>query len=732
MVLDRDTMEKNSTTSRQKQSKTGIPNIRVHELAKQYNLTSKDLIEEIETYGIIVKTHMSSLSSEAVELIEEQRSLRSKSEEKDVSLTKAKAGKSEAKQQSKVEVEPKIDQPERKTKKEGEEHKRKAVEAEVVSEEDTEAKSVPADNVPRQIQEGITVGQLASQLGELKSTELIMSLMGIGVMANVNQSLDYETLIAISDQFDFEPVRQLTLEEKILAEMEESDDPEDLAPRAPVVTIMGHVDHGKTSLLDAIRDTNVIDTEAGSMTQHIGAYHVEYDSGNLVFLDTPGHAAFTAMRARGAQVTDIVVLVVAADDGVMPQTIEAIDHAKAADVPIIVVVNKIDIANANPDRVKQQLMEHGLSPEEWGGSTIFVEVSALEHTGIEDLLEMLLLEAELLELSSNPNRNASGTILEAKLDRGRGVAATVLVQDGTLEIGNPFIAGMYSGRVRAMINDQNKHLKEAGPSTPIEVLGFTGVPEAGDRFNVVSSEADAKKISGKRRGEYRQSQLGPKSQVSLEDLFDKVRTGEVKELNVIMKGDAKGSVQAISGELLKLSADKVGVSIIRGAVGGITEADILLAVASSAIVVGFNVRPTTEAMQLSTQENIDVRTYSVIYELISDIRAAMEGLLEPEMREVIVGRAVVRETFKVPRAGTIAGSYVNWGIVNYNYPVRVLRDSILIYEGKIESLRRFKDDVNQVSTNYECGIGISDFDDVRVDDTLECYTLERVARTLSS
>jgi len=416
----------------------------------------------------------------------------------------------------------------------------------------------------------------------------------------------------------------------------------------------------------------------------------------------------------------------------MPQTIEAIDHAKAAGVTIIVDVNKIDVTNANPDRVKQQLMGHELSPEEWGGSTVCVEISALEGTGVEDLLEMLLLEAELLELHSNPNRHARGTIIEAKLDRGRGVAATVLVQDGTLKIGDSFIAGIYSGRVRAMINDQNKHLKEVGPSTPVEVLGFSGVPEAGDRFNVVSSEADARKIGEKRQGEHRQSQLSPNSRVSLDSLFDKIRTAEIKELNVIIKGDAQGSVQAISDELLKLGAGEVEVNIIRAAVGGITEADILLAVASNAIVVGFNVRPTTEAMKLSTQENIDVRTYSIIYELISEIRAAMEGLLEPEVKEVVVGRAVVRETFKVPRAGTIAGSYVSWGSVNYNYPVRVLRDSVLIYDGKIESLRRFKDDVSQVATNYECGIGISDFDDIRVDDTLECYTLESVNRTLSS
>ena len=719
-------MKEKSTASSQKQIKVEKTNIRVHELAKQYNLTSKDLITEIETYGIVVKTHMSSLSPEDVKLIEEQRNLQSKSRETSVPLTTEDAEKPETKKAPQAEKKSKVNQHKHTTKKEKKKSKREVVEEKII-----ETKTIPDDNVSRQIQEGITVAKLASQLGGLKSTEVIMSLMKIGVMANVNESLDYETLVALADQFDFEPIRQLTLEDKILSEIEEEDDPKDLAPRAPVVTIMGHVDHGKTSLLDAIRNTNVIDTEAGNITQHIGAYYVESANGNLVFLDTPGHAAFTSMRARGAQVTDIVVLVVAADDGVMPQTIEAIDHAKAAGVPIIVAVNKIDVTNANPDRVKQQLMGHELSPEEWGGSTVCVEISALEGTGVEDLLEMLLLESELLELQGNPNRNAKGAILEAKLDRGRGVAATVLVQDGTLKIGDSFISGIYSGRVRAMINDQNKHLKAVGPSTPVEVLGFNGVPEAGDRFNVVSSEADARKISEKRQSELRQSQLSSNSTVTLDSLFDKIRTAEIKELNVIVKGDAQGSVQAISDELVKLGVGEVEIKIIRAAVGGITEADVLLAVASNAVVVGFNVRPTTEAMQLSTQENIDVRTYSIIYELISEMRAAMEGLLEPEVKEVIVGRAVVRETFKVPRAGTIAGSYVNWGSVSYNYPVRVLRDSVLIYEGKIESLRRFKDDVSQVATNYECGIGISDFDDVRVDDTLECYTLENVRRTLS-
>lgn len=662
-------------------------NIRVYELAKRYGLSSKVFIEELQEYGVPVKNHMSTLDPETVELIEAERN--------------AKKTKLESPfDQDQAEVE-------------------EAATIAVTVEEET-------PTIP-QVQEGVTVAQIASIL-EFKDTEMIRRLMKLGIMASINQRLDFDTLKTISEKFEFEAVRQLTLEEQVLKE--EPDDPKDLVPRAPVVTIMGHVDHGKTSLLDAVRESNIIETEAGNITQHMGAYHVELKNGNVVFLDTPGHAAFTAMRARGTQVTDIVVLVVAADDGVMPQTIEAINHAKAAKVPIVAAINKIDVEGARPDYVKQQLTDQGLIPEEWGGQTIFVEISAKESIGVDELLDMLLLESELLELTANPNKAGRGAIIEAKLDKGRGPVATVLMQRGTLKVGDAFIAGRCYGKVRALIDDRGHRIKRAGPSTPVEVLGFTEVPEAGDSFHVVDSEKDARSISESRQAEHRYAKLSPQSRVNLDDLFQQIHEGDIKELNVIVKGDVQGSVEAVCDSLLKLNANEVKVNIIHQAVGGITETDILLASASNAIVLGFNVRPTTEALIAKDLENIDVRTYNVIYNLISDVRSAMEGLLDPEVREVTIGRAIVRQLFKVPRKGMIAGTYVNWGQIIYNYPLRVLRDNRLIYEGKVDSLRRFKDDVTQVAANYECGIGTIAFDDFKVDDVLECYTHEHIPRAL--
>ena len=530
-----------------------------------------------------------------------------------------------------------------------------------------------------QIEEGATVADLAASL-DLQPSALIMQLMKLKVMANINQRLNYDTLVILGEHLGFEAIKAKTLEEELL--VEETDPPESLQPRAPVVTIMGHVDHGKTSLLDAIRQSNISESEAGNITQHIGAYHVTLEGGSVVFLDTPGHAAFTAMRARGAQATDIVVLIVAADDGVMPQTIEAINHAKAAKVPIVVAINKIDVPGARPDYIKQQLSEHELIPEEWGGQTICVETSATEGTGIDFLLEMLLLEAALLELKANPDKSARGVVIEAEVDKGRGTVATVLVQAGTLSVGDYFVSGRYSGKVRAMIDDLGKRMKKAGPSTPVEVLGFTGVPEAGDKFYVVEFEKDARTISETRLDQYRTEKLGTNSHISLENLYQQIQEGEIKELNVVLKGDVQGSVQAVSSSLLELGTDEVKINIIHQAVGGITETDILLASASDAIVVGFNVHPTTEAVQAKEIEGIDVRTYNVIYNLISYIRSAMEGLLEPEVREVVIGRAEVRELFKAPRLGFVAGSYVNWGRISYNQPLRVLRDNRLIHEGK--------------------------------------------------
>ena len=652
----------------------------VYQLAKQYDLTAKALIALLEEHGVRVKNDASTLDADTVALIESEIVERSEAD-----------STSEA------------------------------------AREDTAEASTNITNGLK-IEEGATVADLAAVL-QLQPSALIMQLMKLKVMANINQRLDYDTLVMLGEHLNFEAIKLPTLEEELLVEI--PDLPESLQPRAPVVTIMGHVDHGKTSLLDSIRQSNISESEAGNITQHIGAYHVTLDDGSVVFLDTPGHAAFTAMRARGAQVTDIVVLIVAADDGVMPQTIEAINHAKAAKVPIVVAINKIDVPGARPDYIKQQLTEHELVPEDWGGQTICVETSATEGTGIDFLLEMLLLEAALLELKANPNKPARGVVIEAQVDKGRGAVATVLVQTGTLRVGDVFISGRYSGRVRAMMDDFGRRMKEAGPSVPVEVLGFTGVPEAGDKFYVVESDKDARTISESRQEQYRTEKLGTNSHVSLENLFQQIQEGEIKELNVVLKGDVQGSVQAVASSLLELTTDEVKINIIHQAVGGITETDILLASASDAIVVGFNVHPTTEAVQAKENEGIDVRTYNVIYNLISYIRSAMEGLLDPEVREVVIGRAEVRELFRVPRLGLVAGSYVNWGRISYNQPLRILRDNRLIHEGKVNSLRRFKDNVNEVQANYECGIGIETFDDLQVGDVLECYVHEQVARSLT-
>ena len=660
-----------------------VPGTRVYELAQEYNLTNKELIALLEEHGVRVKNGMSVLDPDTVSLLE-----------------------------SELAAEP----------------LKTTVSASEDAVENAAAPEAAATPDSLQIVEGTTVADLAAVLA-LQPSALIMRLMKLKVMANINQRLDYDTLVMLSEHLNFEAVRAKTLEEELLTEI--PDDPESLQPRAPVVTIMGHVDHGKTSLLDSIRQSNISESEAGNITQHIGAYHVTLKGGSIVFLDTPGHAAFTAMRARGAQVTDIVVLIVAADDGVMPQTIEAISHAKAAKVPIVVAINKIDVPGARPDYVKQQLAEQELLTEDWGGQTICVETSAIDGTGIDFLLEMLLLEAALLELKANPNKPARGVVIEAQVDKGRGAIATVLVQSGTLRVGDVFVSGRYSGKVRAMMDDFGKRMKEAGPSCPVEVLGFTGVPEAGDRFYVVESDKDARTISEARQDQYRNEKLGANSHVSLDNLFQQIQEGEIKELNVVLKGDVQGSVQAVASSLLELSTDEVKINIIHEAVGGITETDILLASASDAIVVGFNVHPTTEAVQAKETEGIDVRTYNIIYNLISYIRSAMEGLLDPEVREVVIGRAEVRELFKVPRLGLVAGSYVNWGRISFNQPLRILRDNRLIHEGKVNSLRRFKDNVNEVQANYECGIGIETFADLKVGDVLECYVYEQVARSLS-
>jgi translation initiation factor IF-2 len=546
-------------------------------------------------------------------------------------------------------------------------------------------------------------------------------------MAALNQEVDYETARVVAEKFGIEtkPIQLEQDSDTMDIEIEE-DDPASLRPRPPVVTVMGHVDHGKTSLLDAIRETKVTAGEAGGITQHIGASVVEYQGKKIVFLDTPGHEAFTAMRARGAQVTDIAVLVVAADDGVMPQTVEAINHAKAAEVPIIVALNKMDRPDAQPERIKQQLTEYGLVVEEWGGDTICVPVSALKKEGIDELLEMILLVAELSELKANPDRFAMGTVIEAKLDKGRGPVATVLVQRGTLRVGDPIIAGTAWGRVRAMMNDRGENVKEAGPSTPVEVLGFSEVPQAGDIMRAMKDDKAARQLARERQEEQREQELARSARISLDDLYDRIQEGEIKELNIIIKADVQGSVEALKQSLEKLSDEQVRLNVIHGGAGAITESDVMLASASNAVIIGFNVRPEPSAKKEAEREEVDIRLYRVIYDALEDMEAAMKGMLEPEYREVTLGQVEVRTTFKVPKVGTIAGSYVLEGKVVNGSPVRLIRDGVVIYEGKIESLRRFKDDVREVASGYECGIGLHNFNDIKEGDILEVYTVEEV------
>jgi translation initiation factor IF-2 len=578
------------------------------------------------------------------------------------------------------------------------------------------------------IAEVITVADLSKRMG-VKGGDLIKKLMEMGVLVNINQVIDADVASLVAGEFSYE-VEKVSLERQELLERKE-DLPEQLIPRPPVVTIMGHVDHGKTMLLDAIRKTNVVSGEAGGITQHIGAYDVQLDNGHVVFIDTPGHEAFTAMRARGAQVTDVVVLVVAADDGVMPQTKEAIDHARAAKVPIVAAINKIDKPNANPDKVKKDLADYGLVPEQWGGNTLIAEVSAKQKAGIKELLESILLQAEVLELKANPDKPARGIIIEAKLDKGRGPVATVLVQEGTLKAGDVFVAGSHYGRVRAMLNDKGQKMETARPSMPVEVIGFTDVPEAGDPFIVVSEERMAKQISLYRQEKIREKELSKLSKVSLEELYDKIKKGEIKELNVIIKADVQGSIEAVKEALKKISTDAVKVNLIHDAVGGITETDVNLAAASNAIIIGFNVRPGPKAQSLAEQEQVDIRTYSIIYDAIDDVRKALEGLLEPTYKEHLLGRAQVIEVFNIRKVGTVAGSLIIDGKVVRGSHARILRDNVVIYDSRIASLRRFKDDMKECTQGLECGIWIENFSDVKLGDIIESYEMEEVQPRLS-
>ncbi len=587
--------------------------------------------------------------------------------------------------------------------------------------------TAPVVYPPREITitEGTTVRQLAEKLS-VKAKELLAALIQRGELVTINSVLDTQTAVDVAAHFNA-TVRVVPFEELEAAEIAQETVPEKLVPRPPVVTVMGHVDHGKTSLLDAIRKTRVAEGEAGGITQHIGASQVWVGDKRIVFIDTPGHEAFTRMRARGAQVTDLVVLVVAADDGVMPQTREAIDHARAAGVPILVAINKIDKPEAQPERVKRQLADLGLMPEEWGGETVFVEVSARTGQNIQQLLEMIVLLGELRDLKANPDAPARGTVLEARLDRGRGPVATVLVQQGTLRVGDAFLCGNVYGKVRALYDDRGQPVKEAGPATPVEVLGLQGVPEAGDQL-VVTDEARARQIAEVRQSKQREAARGRAGgRLTLERLQEQLRTGEVKELPVVVKADVQGSVEVLEELLPKLSNEQVTLKILHAGVGAVTENDVQLAAASGGLIVAFNVQPDRKALEVAQQENVEIRTYSVIYELTDEMRKLLAGMLEPVTREVILGRAEVRETFRIKGVGTVAGCYVQEGVLRRDADVRVVRDGTVVYTGRIGSLRRFKEDVQEVRAGFECGVGITNFNDVKVGDVLECFTVERVA-----
>ena len=577
------------------------------------------------------------------------------------------------------------------------------------------------------IPEEISVGELASRM-KRTAADVIKGLIKLGVMASISEVIDYDTAAIVAEEMGCKVEKEVhvTIEEQLFDEHEDKE--EELQPRDPVVVVMGHVDHGKTSLLDAIRKTKVIEGEAGGITQHIGAYRVEVDGKPITFLDTPGHAAFTSMRARGAQVTDIAILVVAADDGVMPQTIEAINHAKAANVPIIVAVNKIDKQGANPDRVLQQLTEYELVPEEWGGQTIVCNISAKFGQGIDNLLEMVLLTAEMADLKANPNRKARGTVIEAKLDKGRGPVATLLVQNGTLHAGDTVIAGTSVGRVRAMTNDDGKKIESAGPSVPVEIIGLAEVPGAGDIFDAVDDEKMARELVEQRKDKEKEERNKLFHKVTLDNLFDSIQQGEMKELNIIVKADVQGSVEAVRSSLEKLTNEEVRVRVIHGAVGAINESDVMLAAASGAIIVGFNVRPDRTATDSAAQQGVDMRMYRVIYDAIEEMEQAMKGMLEPKFKEVVLGHAEVRQVFKITGAGAVAGCYVQDGKIQRNAEVRVVRDGIVFHEGHLNTLKRFKDDVKEVATSYECGMSIENYNDIKEGAISECFVMEEVTR----
>ncbi|MGE7880697.1 translation initiation factor IF-2 [Bacillus sp. NPDC094077] len=683
--------------------------IRVHEYAKQHNISSKDLMTKLKEMNIEVSNHMTMLDDEVVNKLDNEYQ------------TEKPSVADEFEVEEKV-VRSKKNSNKKKKKGKGNEDKRQE---NFAGRQQTQVVETP-DKIT--FSGSLTVGELAKKLSK-EPSEIIKKLFMLGIMATINQDLDKDTIELIATDYGIEVEEEVIISEtEFETFIDEQDDEENLKERPAVVTIMGHVDHGKTTLLDSIRNSKVTAGEAGGITQHIGAYQVEVNDKKITFLDTPGHAAFTTMRARGAQVTDITILVVAADDGVMPQTVEAINHAKAAGVPIIVAVNKMDKPAANPDRVMQELTEYELVPEAWGGDTIFVPISAIQGEGIDNLLEMILLVSEVEEYKANPNRYATGTVIEAQLDKGKGTIATLLVQNGTLRVGDPIVVGTSFGRVRAMVSDIGRRVKVAGPSTPVEITGLNEVPQAGDRFMAFADEKKARQIGESRAQEALVAQRGEKSKLSLEDLFQQIQEGDVKEINLIVKADVQGSVEAMAASLRKIDVEGVKVKIIHTGVGAITESDIILASASNAIVIGFNVRPDVNAKRTAELENVDIRLHRIIYKVIEEIEAAMQGMLDPEFEEKVIGQAEVRQTFKVTKVGTIAGCYVTDGKITRDSGVRIIRDGVVIYEGQLDTLKRFKDDVKEVAQNYECGITIEKYNDLKEGDIIEAYIMEEVKR----
>lgn len=721
-----------------------MSNIRVYTLAKELGLSSKDLLAILEQMDIPVKSHMSVISEkEKEDLIQyikkEKDATRNDdilSEEEKQNTSKTNVGsKKEKNKFNKKNLEIKDGFEEefeeeniKKPRKKSRSQKRKEKNIEKQNKELEQGD----DNIIKIITP-TTVKEFAEAIN-INVAQVIMKLMGLGIMATQNESIDEEVIEILADEFGKKiefGVSESDMSSEELYNLDFEDDPENLKPRSPVVTVMGHVDHGKTSLLDVIKKSHVTASEAGGITQHIGAYTVNVKGNKITFLDTPGHEAFTSMRSRGASITDVAILVVAADDGVMPQTIEAINHAKVAGVPIIVAINKIDREGANIDRVKQELVENGLVPEDWGGDTITVNVSAMTKEGIPELLDMIQLVSEVQELKANPDRLAVGTVIEAKLDKGKGPMATVLVQKGTLHHGEFLVSGTSFGHIRAMTDDKKKRVKKAGPSQPVVVLGLNEVPNAGDQIFAVSDEKTAKAVAARNLKMNREEKLSNKNKISLDNLFDKIREGELKDLNLIVKADVKGTVEAINQSLIKLSNDEVKINIIHSGAGGINESDITLASASSALVIGFNVRPNNNALDLAKIEEVDVRTYRVIYDIINDVKAAVSGLLAPTIIEEVLGRCEVRETFKLPSNDIVAGIYVLKGKIQRNALVKVLRDDIVIHDGPISSLKRFKDDAKEIAQGFEGGMMIENFNDIKVSDIFECYVKKEVKKELN-